>query len=224
MRGCFGISRCVRADQHQVHAVRVHHRIAFEVREQFLAALVLVDSPDVHRKGPLQPELLPESPGLRPLRNLRSHADHDARTLTAAHMLEQRTLLERVVHHRAGAAEHRLEHLQPDGRIALRGRHEHRLGGHGPHAVPRVVVAIAEEDEEVERRLFSRRCRMRAGLVGPSLSSQRSSSASECVRSNTRCESRPNSSVRRGRDTGNRLTLMPLTFSSPAGSSFFQVM
>ena len=44
------------------------------------------------------------------------------------------------------------------------------------------------------------------------------------VRSKTIDDSRPNSFGSRGRTTGKRRTLTPLIVSSPAGSSFFQVM
>ena len=79
MRGCFGISRCFDADEDQIEAVRVHDRVALEELEELAAALVLVDAADVDRERPLDVELLPKAPRLRPLGNGRTHADDDAR-------------------------------------------------------------------------------------------------------------------------------------------------
>ena len=150
MRGCFGIWRMLRADQHQVEPVRVHHGVALEELEHLAAPLVGVDPADVDGERPPHVELLAESPRLGALGNLRSDADDDAGTLALAHVLDQRALLERVVHDGADAAEHRLKDRQADRRIALGRRHEDRLVRHRAGAVPRVVVAVAEEDEEIE--------------------------------------------------------------------------
>ena len=141
--------------------------------------------------------------------------------------LDQRALFERVVHERAHAAEHRPEDRQANRRIALRGRHEHRLVRHRARAVPRVVVAIAEEDEEVE--LGAPRCStcsISAGLAGPSLSSQRELVGDRVRLARTPArDRRPKSCGLRAcahRESGARVT--PLTCSSPGGSSFFHVM
>ena len=60
-------------------------------------------------------------------------------------------------------------------------------------AVVRVVVAVAEEEHVVVRRRRAM-CASSAGLVGPSASSQASSSVTECGSSNTAKERRPKSS------------------------------
>ena len=146
-----GIGSTLRPDEHQIEAVRVHHGVALEVREQLRAALVLVDAADVDRERPRDVELLPEPPRLRAFRNLRADADDDARTAAAAHALDERPFLERVVHERPRAAKHRRRRSTgPTAGIAFGRRHEHRLVRHGARAVPRVVVAVAEEHEEVE--------------------------------------------------------------------------
>jgi len=66
-------------------------------------------------------------------------------------------------------------------------------------------------------------CEISPGLVGPSASSQSSSSAIECCSLNTRSDSRPNVSGSRSCFTLKRLTGMLLMRSSPAGSSFRHV-
>ena len=64
---------------------------------------------------------------------------------------------------------------------------------------------------------------MSAGLTGPWLSSQASSSATECISSNTSDERRAKSRASRSCATGKRSTGMPLTRVSPAGYSFCHV-
>ena len=96
--------------------------------------------------------------GIGALRHLRSDADDDARHVAVAgRRLDHRALFVRVVHDGAHAAEDRAEDRQADRRIALRGRHEHGLAGDAARAVERVVVAVAEEDDEVEAGGRSRR-------------------------------------------------------------------
>ena len=140
-----------RTDQHQVEPARVHLGIPLEMLEQFGAALVLVDPADVEREGAADVELLLEAAGLRVLRNLRSHADDDARPLPLADVQEQRPFLGRVKHDGPGTAQHRTKNAQADSRIALRRRDQDGLLVARPHAVPGVVIAHAEEDQKVER-------------------------------------------------------------------------
>ena len=150
MRGCFGIGMCARADQHQVHAVDERRAVVLEEFEQLGAALVLVDAADVDREAIAHVELLPEAPGVRALGNLRADADHHAgHRLVVRHALDQRALFERVVHERADAAEHRRIDAEAERAVALRRRHQDRLRRHRAAAVIRVVIAEAEEDEEV---------------------------------------------------------------------------
>src|SRR4030095_10753690 len=118
---------------------RIHHGVALEESEKLLATFVFVDASDVDREWTLDVELLPETPGLRAIRDRRSDADDHTRTLPRAHALDERALLERVVHDRPRTAEQGRENSQPDGRIALGCRHEHRFLRHGADAVPRVV-------------------------------------------------------------------------------------
>ena len=70
---------------------------------------------------------------------------------------------------------------RPIARRVRRSARESRAVGGRARAVIRVVVAIAEEEAEVVVARHAVRCnRSSAGLVGPSASSQSSSSASEC--------------------------------------------
>ena len=67
-----------------------------------------------------------------------------------ARRLDRGALLERVVHDRADAAEDRLEDREPERRLALRRRHEHRALRDRARAVVRLVVAHAEQQDEIE--------------------------------------------------------------------------
>ena len=112
--------------------------------------------------------------------------------LVARDRLDQRALLERVVHERAHAAEDRPRRSTGPARRRVRRSARGSPCRHGTHAVIRVVVAEAEEDEEVEVarvRLDVRRSAL--GLVGPSASSHVSSSRSECGAANTRSDMPP---------------------------------
>ena len=108
---------------------------------------------------------------------------------------------------------------EPDGRIALGRRHEHGLAGQPPRHVPGVIVAIAEEEDEVEIGApRGRGSRSSAGLAGPSLSSQASSSASECALvEHARAIAGRTRAGCRSCATGKRRTGTPLTCSTPAG-------
>ena len=118
--------------------------------EQLDAALVLVDAPDVDREAIAQVELLPEAAAVRAFGDLRADADdHAWHRLVLGHALDQRALLVRVVHEGAHAAEHRRIDAEAQRAVALRGRHQDRLRRHRARAMERVVVAEAEEDEEV---------------------------------------------------------------------------
>jgi len=75
--------------------------------------------------------------------------DHARHGLVVGHAVDQRALLERVVHERAHAAEDRRVDAEPERAVAFRGRHQDRLRRHRAAAVVRVVIAEAEEDEEV---------------------------------------------------------------------------
>ena len=140
--------RCT--DQHQVHAIDQRRAVVFEELEQLEAALVLVDAANVDRESVAHLELLAEAAAVRPFGNLGANADHDARhRLVVRDALDQRLFLERVVHQRANAAEHRRENGQAQRPVALGGRHQNGLRRHRAAAVERVVIAEAEEDEEV---------------------------------------------------------------------------
>ena len=91
--------------------------------------------------------------------------------------------------------------------------------------MPGVVIAIAEEDDEVERRRAAcSTCRTSSGLAGPSLSSQRELVGNRVrLVEDLRRERRPKSCGLRSCATGKRRTVTPFTCSTPAGSSFFQV-
>ena len=132
-------------------------RVALEEVEQLRAALVLVDAADVDREPIADAGLLPEP---RPRSPSAGISEPTPTTTPGTWWLPatawmQRALLERVVHERADAAEDRPEDRQPERAVALGRRHEDRLLGHRAHAVVRVVVAEAEEDEEVVVRLRS---------------------------------------------------------------------
>ena len=102
---------------------------------------------------------------------------------------------------------------QADRRIALGRRHEHGLVGHRARAVPRVVVAVAEEDEEVElagrpldvpdERRARRALRSRA-------SAARRASECGCSKTELRAAAELDRCCAAARP-GNRRTLMPLT-------------
>ena len=150
MRGCFGIGEDCRPDEHQIQAVRIHHRVALEEREELFAALVLVDAPDVNRERPLDVELLPEPPRLRAIRNLRSDADDDARALPPTDALDSARSSNELYMSARTPRKTGAKIAEPDRRIALGRRDEDRLLRHRPGAVPRVVVAVAEEHEKIE--------------------------------------------------------------------------
>ena len=84
--------------------------------------------------------------------NVGSDADHDPRhVVVARNGLDQRTFLERVVHECAHAAKDGSKDPEPQRAITLGGRNRRCLGCDRTHSVIRVVIAEAEEDEEVER-------------------------------------------------------------------------
>ena len=88
--------------------------------------------------------------GVRALGNLRADADdHAGHRLVVRDALDQRALFERVVHERAHAAEDRRIDAEAERAVALGRRHQDRLRRHRAAAVERVVIAEAEEDEEV---------------------------------------------------------------------------
>ena len=150
MRGCLGIGMCGVPIEHEVHAVDERRAVMLEELEQLDAALVLVDAADVDREAIAHVELLAEAPAVRSFRNLRADADdHAGHRLVVRHALNQRALFEGVVHERAHAAEDRRIDAEPERAVAFRGRHQDRLRRHRAAAVIRVVVAEAEEDEEV---------------------------------------------------------------------------
>src|SRR4029079_18948735 len=139
------------ADQYQIHPARKGRGVAPEVREQLATALVLVDEPDVKRKRPPQFELAAEALGVRAVRHVGADSDDDARNRwISGGGLNHRALLRRVVHQRANAAEYRAENGESDRGIALGGRHEHGLVRDAARQMPRMVVAVAEEDHEIE--------------------------------------------------------------------------
>ncbi len=177
MRGCFGIGDDRAADQHQVEAARERRGVALEVAEQLRAALVLVDPADVDRERPLDARTCA---GTAPAR-CASGTSEPTPTTTPGHVavagrrLDHRALFGRVVHDgraRRGTPGRRSTGRSPDrAPRSARGRPS-PAPRRAP--MPRVVVAIAEEDDEVERRRpRGSTCSTSAGLAGPSLSSQR---------------------------------------------------
>ena len=140
------------ADQHERQASgRVAH-VPLEELEQLRAPLVPVDPADVDREGPAYAVLLTKTGRLRILGHVGPDADHDTgHVLIARHALDHRALFVRVVHERAHAAKHRGKHREPDGGIALSGRHQDGAPRRRPRAVIRDPVAIAEEQTVVVR-------------------------------------------------------------------------
>jgi len=138
------------ADEHERQAPRKRRRVPGEVLEELLAALVLVDAAHVDRKRLADPELPAESLRVGALRHLGSDAHHHRRHVAVGgDGVDHGALFERVVHDRADAAEHGAEQAHAHGRIPLGRRDEDRLAIHRARAVTGVVVAVAEEDEEV---------------------------------------------------------------------------
>ena len=171
--------------EHEVQPAGRDLAVALAEVEQLGAALVLVDAADVDRRtGRAMPDCCRKRVGVASRRHLRADADdHAGHVVVAGHRLEQRALLGRVVHAargRRGGSAGRSPARAP--RRARRSGTRIALSRHRPRAVIRVVVAQAEEQEEVVVACVLRRCsRISAGLVGPSASSQASSSLSECV-------------------------------------------
>ena len=169
MRGCSGTGSSelpIRIERQLAGRIL---QIALEELEQLVAALVLVDAADIHGKRAANLVLLAEPRRLRVVRHVRSDADDDAGDLlVAGDGVNHRPLFGRVVHHRADAAEQRLEDRQADRGVALGGRHEDRARAGGARAVVGVVVAVAEEQAVVvARRRVSRRSRSAPGWSGP---------------------------------------------------------
>ena len=116
------------ADEHELKPARHRARVALEVLEQLLAALVLVDAAHVDRKRAGDAELLPEPLGLGTRGNVRADADDDAGQIAGTgDVLDHGALFERVEHQRAHAPEDRRKDRQPDGRVPLGRRDQHRL-------------------------------------------------------------------------------------------------
>ena len=140
--------------QHQRQVAPQGARVALEVGEQLLAALVFVDAADVDDKGRRDAVLLAEPFRVRAGRHLGADAHDDVgHGVVAGDGLDHRALLEGVVHEAAHAAEDRAEDRQAHRPVALGGRHEERPGRGGADAVVGVVVTEAEEEEEVVARL-----------------------------------------------------------------------
>ena len=82
----------------------------------------------------------------------------------------ERAFFVRVVHERANAAEDRREHAESKRAVAFGRRHQHGLRRHRARAVERVVIAEAEEDEEVV-----------VGFVGGDVGDQRGAGRTFCI-------------------------------------------
>ena len=194
MRGCCGTGMIALPIEHQVEATRKRRRVSQEKSEQLLAALVLVDPPDVDREWLLDVVLLAKSfrrrsaPGSRTQRppRRREHArcrrrHESSPALPCELYMTARTprnvgpkIASPIAGSRSAVGTSTAFDVDP------------------PRAVPGVVVAVAEEQDEIElRRPHARGSRRARGWPGPSLSSHASSSAIECGCSNTRRDSRP---------------------------------
>src|SRR6478609_8124569 len=141
------------ADQNEIETTRKSGCVAKKEIEELLAALVLVDAADIDGKRPSQVVLPAKSFRIRSRRDVRTDADDHTRNLfVACGGLDHRPLFVRVVHHRAYATKGRAKDAKADRWIAFCSRHQQRLGGDSPRAMPRMEVAIAEEQDEIERR------------------------------------------------------------------------
>src|SRR5262245_2219078 len=125
-------------------------KVRAEKVKKLLAPLVRVDAAHVNRKRAADVELLPESRRLWVSRHFGAHAHHNARhILIRGDRMNHRALFRRVVHQSADASEKRLEDRQANRRIAFGRGNQNRARRDGSHSVIRMVVPIAEEDEEV---------------------------------------------------------------------------
>ena len=118
--------------------------------EQFVAAFVLIDAADVNGKRTADVVLLPKPVRLRIVWHVRADADDNAGNLViAGDGMDHRAFFGGVVHHAANASKQRLEDREANRFVALGRGHEHRARRRRSGAVIRVVVPVAEEDEEV---------------------------------------------------------------------------
>src|SRR6202011_3894097 len=108
------------ADEHERQLSPAGARVAFEELEQLPAALVLVDTADIHGERLTDAEFVPEAAGLRALWDIGSDAHDDTGHIVVARgRFDHRALLVGVVHDGAHAAEDWLKYPQADRLIAL---------------------------------------------------------------------------------------------------------
>src|SRR5689334_14317018 len=114
-------------DQYELQSFGQCVEPAQEEREQLLAALVLIDAPDIERKALRDPVLLPEPLRLRALRNVRADAHHDSRHVVVVRdRLYEPLFLRAVVHQRANATKNARRQRKADRLVALGGGYEDR--------------------------------------------------------------------------------------------------
>src|SRR4030095_11799414 len=112
-----------------------------EVSEQLRASLIHIDSPDVQDERPGNAVLLSESVGSDAFRNSRPDSDDRSRhTLIVRYGVNQRPLLERVVHDRANASEDRLKDGQTERGVPFGCWYQDGFIGDRARAMVRLIV------------------------------------------------------------------------------------
>ena len=152
MRGCSGIGMMRRADQHQVHAFDERRAVMLEEIEQLGAALVLVDAADVDREPIAHVELLAEPRR----RSIARGISEPMPTTTPGTVwlfdtawISARSSNELYM---SARTPRNIGAKMPSPSAPSRSAVGTRIAfaGTARHAVIRVVIAEAEEDEEVE--------------------------------------------------------------------------
>ena len=157
-----------RPNQHQVERPGAARRVLREKVEQLLAPLVGVDPADVDDEGAVQAELLPRPLGRDIGWNLGPDANDNAGdVLVPGDGVDERALLERVVHDGAHSAENRAKQCQTQCRVALHRWDEHRAIGNRARTMVGVVISRAEEQDEVEVASARAQARHELAADGP---------------------------------------------------------